>query len=29
LIIDSEGRLIRRTAIDFGEHPLPPTLRRP
>jgi len=29
LVIDSEGRLVQRTAIDFGDRPLPPTLRRP
>jgi hypothetical protein len=29
LVIDSEGRLVRRTAIDFGDRPLPPALRRP
>ena len=27
LIIDDEGRVIRRTAIDFGDRPLPQTLR--
>jgi hypothetical protein len=29
LIIDGEGRVIRRTAIDFGDRPLPQALRRP
>ena len=29
LIIDSEGRLIRQSAIDFGAYPLPPAMRRP
>ena len=29
VIIDDEGRLIRRSTIDFGGRPLPPLLRRP
>ena len=29
LIIDGEGRVIRRTAVDFGDRPLPQALRRP
>jgi hypothetical protein len=29
LIIDGEGRIIRWTAIDFGDRPLPQALRRP
>jgi hypothetical protein len=29
LVVDSEGRLIRRSTIDFGDRPLPPRLRRP
>ena len=29
VIIDNEGRLIRRSTIDFGGRPLPPLLRRP
>jgi hypothetical protein len=29
LIVDSEGRVIRRNAIDFGDRPLPAALRRP
>ena len=29
LIIDGEGRVIRRTAIDFGDRPLPQALHRP
>lgn len=29
LVIDREGRLVRQTAIDFGDRPLPATLRRP
>lgn len=29
LTVDSEGRVLRRTAIDFGDRPLPAALRRP
>ena len=29
LVIDGEGRVIRRTAIDFGDRPLPQALHRP
>jgi len=29
LVINSEGRLVSQTTIDFGDRPLPPTLRRP
>ena len=28
VIVDDEGRLIRRSTIDFGRRPLPPLLRR-
>ena len=29
LIIDSSGKILRRSAIDFGERPLPNSLRKP
>lgn len=29
VIIDDDGRIIRRSTIDFGARPLPPQLRRP
>ncbi len=29
LIVDSDGRILRRSTIDFGGKPLPPALRRP
>lgn len=29
IIADEDGHVIRRSAIDFGERPLPPNLRRP
>jgi hypothetical protein len=28
LIVDDEGRVIRRSAVDFGKRPLPLALRR-
>lgn len=28
LIVDDEGRIVSRSAIDFGTHPLPERLRR-
>jgi hypothetical protein len=29
LVVDETGRLIQRSAVDFGRQPLPPALRRP
>jgi len=29
ITIDAEGHVIHRTTIDFGDQPLPSTLRRP
>ena len=29
VIVDDAGRIIRRSAVDFGDHALPRTLRRP
>jgi hypothetical protein len=28
LNVDAAGRIIKRSIIDYGEHPLPPALRR-
>ncbi|RBP04135.1 hypothetical protein DFR50_1407 [Roseiarcus fermentans] len=27
IVVDSSGRILRRSTIDFGERPLPPSLR--
>ena len=29
MVIDTEGQVIRRATIDFGDRPLPSSLRRP
>lgn len=29
LQVDAEGRILRRSVVDFGDRPMPPLMRRP
>lgn len=29
LSVDQTGRILRRSIVDFGEHPLPPAMHKP
>jgi hypothetical protein len=29
LVVDEEGNVVRRSTVDFGDHPLPASMRKP